>query len=93
MTANSVAVNAPTLQHASALPARPQFGRRAFGPQRRMSQTTLVRNVVESIIEHRQLGQYRSPSFYTHDSDTQALVQDKLEALAIVSSGAMPMAT
>lgn len=60
-----------------------QFGPRAFGPQRPTSQATVVRNIAESIITHRQLGQDRPISFYTRNPDTQALVQAKLDALAL----------
>jgi hypothetical protein len=61
----------------------PQFGRRAYGHQRRMSPQIVARNIAESIIAHRQRGEDRPISFYTSDADTQALVQAKLDALAV----------
>ncbi len=60
-----------------------QFGRRAYGCHRRMSQATVVRNIVESIITHRQLGQDRPISHYTPEPDTQALVKTQLDALVV----------
>ena len=48
-----------------------------------MSQKTVVRNIVESIITHRQQGQDRPISQYTHDPETQALVQAELDALVM----------
>ena len=48
-----------------------------------MSQATVVRNIVESIITHRQQGQDRPISHYTHDPETQALVQAELDALVM----------
>jgi len=61
----------------------PQFGRRAYGHQRRMSPQIVARNIAESILKHRQLGEDRPISFYTSDADTQVLVQAKLDALAV----------
>ena len=71
------------LQHSSALSAQSQFGRRAYGCHRRMSQATVVRNIVDSIITHRQQGQDRPISFYTPDSETQAQVKDQLDMLVM----------
>lgn len=81
MTEQSVPNSASVLQILPPLPDQPQFGRRAFGRQRRMSQATVVRNIVESILTHRELGQDRLASFYTPDPETQALVQAKLDSL------------
>lgn len=57
------------------------MGRRAYGPQRRMSPHIVSRNISESIVTHRNLGDDRPISFYTHDPNTQALVQAKLATL------------
>ena len=73
MMGRSVPNHTSVLQVPSSPP--PQFGRRAYGRQRRMSQATVARNIVESIITHRQLGDDRPISQYTDDSNTQALVQ------------------
>ena len=67
----------------------PQFGRRAYGRQRRMSPQIVARNIAESIIAHRQRGEDRPISFYTDHPDTQALVQAKLDALAMSADEAM----
>ena len=83
MTTQNVSDSTSVLQHSSASPVLPQFGRRAYGCHRRMSQATVVRNIVESIIMHRQQGQDRPISHYTLDPDTQALVQVELDALVM----------
>ena len=62
-----------------------QFGRRAYGRQRRMSPQIVARNIAESILAHRQRGEDRPISFYTSDPDTQALVQAKLDALVMAA--------
>lgn len=67
----------------------PPFGRRAYGRQRRMSPQIVARNIAESIIAHRQRGEDRPISFYTDRPDTQALVQAKLEAMALAADEAM----
>ena len=72
MTQETVPNSTSSLQHSSAL--SPQLGRRAFGHQRRMSPETVARNIVESIIIHRELGDDRPISQYTDDPHTQALV-------------------
>jgi len=66
----------------------PQFGRRAYGWQRRMSPQIVARNIAESILKHRQLGEDRPVSFYTHDPHTQALVQAKLDSMALAADEA-----
>jgi len=63
----------------------PQFGRRAYGHQRRMSPQTVARNIAESIIAHRQRGEDRPIRFYTGNPDTQAFVQAKLDAHAMTA--------
>ena len=83
MTYETVSESPSVLQLPSALPVQPQFGRRAYGSHRRMSQETVVRNIVESIIIHRQHGQDRPISQYTHDPETQAQVQVQLDALVM----------
>ena len=83
MTVAKISNSTSVLQHSSALPVQPQFGRRAYGSHRRMSQKTVVRNIVESIITHRQQGQDRPIGQYTHDPETQALVQAELDALVM----------
>ena len=83
MTKPNVSEYTSVLQLPSASPVQPQFGRRAYGSHRRMSQATVARNIVESIIMHRQQGQDRPISQYTHDPDTQALVQAELDALVM----------
>ena len=70
-------------------PPPPRFGRRAYGRQRRMSPETVARNIAESIIAHRQRGEDRPISFYTDRPDTQALVQAKLDAMALAADEAM----
>lgn len=62
---------------------QPQFGRRAYGRQRRMSPQIVARNIAESIIAHRQRGEDRPISSYTDHPDTQVLVQAKLDVLAM----------
>jgi hypothetical protein len=47
-----------------------------------MSPQILARNIAESIITHRQLGQDRPISFYTGNPELHALVQARLEATA-----------
>ena len=69
--------------------ASSQFGRCAYGHQRCVSQATLVRNIVHSIITHRQLGIERSPCFYTPNTEAQALVQAQLDPLAVAPDHAM----
>jgi hypothetical protein len=66
-----------------------QFGRRAYGHQRRMSPDIIARNIAESIIAHRQRGEDRPISFYTDRPDTQALVQARLDAMALATDEAM----
>ena len=83
MTYNKVPNSTSTLQHSSTL--SPQLGRRAYGSHRRMSQATVVRNIVESIITHRELGDDRPISQYTQNPHTQALVQAQLDALALAA--------
>ena len=85
MTEKSVANSTSVLQLSSTLPPHSQFGRRAYGHQRRMSQETIVRNITESIITHRQLGEDRPISQYTDDPHTQALVQTQLDAMALAA--------
>jgi len=68
---------------------QPQFGRRAYGRQRRMSPQIVARNIAESIIAHRQRGEDRPISFYTSDPATHALVQAKLDAMALAANEAM----
>ena len=87
MTTQSVPNSTSDLQVPSSPP--PQFGRRAYGHQRRMSPQIVARNIAESIIAHRQRGEDRSISFYTNDPDTQALVQAKLDAMALAADEAM----
>ncbi len=89
MTVLKVSDSTSALQLSSSLSAHSQFGRRAFGPQRRMSQATLVRNIVHSIITHRKLGIERSASFYTPNPKTQALVQAQLGTLAVAPDHAL----
>ena len=67
----------------------PPFGRRAYGRQRRMSPQTVARNIAESILTNRQRGEDRPISFYTDHPDTQALVQAKLDAMALAANEAM----
>ena len=67
----------------------PQFGRRAYGRQRRMSPHIVARNIAESILTNRQRGEDRPISFYTNRPDTQALVQAKLDAMALAADEAM----
>ena len=69
------------LQTSAPFSAPPPSGRRAFGPQRRMSPQTVAQNIARSIIAHRQLGQDRPIRFYTDHPDIQALVQARLNAL------------
>lgn len=59
----------------------PQFGRRAYGCQRQMSQHTMARNIADSIMYHYELGKDRPISHYTHDPHLSALVQAQLDAL------------
>ena len=87
MTAHNVPNSTSALQVVSSPPQ--QFGRRAYGRQRRMSPDTVARNIAESIVTHRQLGDDRPISFYTQDADTQALVQAKLDAMALAADAAM----
>jgi hypothetical protein len=75
------------LQVSSSPPHR--FGRRAYGRQRRMSPDIIARNIAESIIAHRQRGEDRPISFYTDRPDTQALVQARLDAMALATDEAM----
>ena len=86
MTTPKVSNLTSNLQVPSSPP--PQFGRRAFGWQRPTSPQILARNIAESIHTHRQLGEDRPISFYTDDADTQALVQAKLEAMALAANEA-----
>ena len=86
MTGNSVPNPTSALQPSST--PRRQFGRRAYGHQRRMSPQIVARNIAESIIAHRQRGEDRPISFYTHDPDTQALVQAKLDSMALAADEA-----
>lgn len=87
MTGNSVPDPTSVLQPSST--HRRQFGRRAYGHQRRMSPQIVARNIAESIIAHRQRGEDRPISFYTDRPYTQALVQAKLEAMALAADEAM----
>lgn len=82
MTTSRVANSTSVLQTSPPFSSPPQFGRRAFGRQRRMSPQTVARNIAESIIAHRRIGQNRPISFYTDHPDTQALVQARLDAYA-----------
>jgi hypothetical protein len=82
MTTLKVSDTRSALQPSSVSSAQPRFGRRAFGWQRRMSPYILARNIAESILTHRQLGQDRPISFYTESPELQALVQARLEAEA-----------
>ena len=84
MTNSTVPNSKSVLQPDSALPPQ-QLGRRAYGHQRRMSQATIARNIAESIITHRELGDNRPISQYTDDPNTQALVQAQLESLALAA--------
>lgn len=86
MTFNKVSDSTSDPQVSSFPP--PRFGRRAYGRQRRMSPQTVARNIAESIIAHRQRGEDRPISFYTHDPDTQALVQAKLDSMALAADEA-----
>jgi hypothetical protein len=54
-----------------------------------MSPDIIARNIAESIIAHRQRGEDRPISFYTSDPATQALVQAKLDAMALASDETM----
>ena len=83
MTCNKVSDPTSALQPSSTPQA--QFGRRAYGRQRRMSPQTIARNIAESILAHRQRGEDRPISFYTSDAATQALVQIKLKAMALTA--------
>jgi hypothetical protein len=47
-----------------------------------MSPQIIARNIAESILTHRQLGQDRPISFYTDNPELQAMVQARLEATA-----------
>ena len=85
MTPSTVPNSESVLQLSSASSSQSQLGRRAFGHQRRMSQATVVRNIVDSIMTHRALGDDRPISHYTPDPDTQALVQAQLDALALAA--------
>jgi hypothetical protein len=91
MTEKSVPNPTSALQVPSSPP--PRFGRRAYGRQRRMSPQTVARNMAESILAHRQRGEDRPISFYTDRPDTQALVQAKLEAMALAADEAMDEVT
>jgi hypothetical protein len=82
MTPVKVSDTQSALQPSSVSSAPPRFGRRAFGRQRRMSPQILARNIAESILTHRQLGQDRPISFYTDNPELQAMVQARLEATA-----------
>ena len=88
MTSETVPNSLSVLQPSSVLPAQ-QFGRRAFGRQRRMSRATVARNIVDSILTHRQLGQDRPITFYTYDPATQDLAQDLLDALVMTADEAV----
>jgi hypothetical protein len=79
MTEQSVPNSTSGLQVSSSPPQ--QFGRRAYGHQRRMSPHIVARNIAESILTHRQRGEDRPISFYTQDPATQTLVQTKLDAI------------
>jgi hypothetical protein len=87
MTEQSVPNSTSGLQVSSSSPQ--QFGRRAYGHQRRMSPQIVARNIAESIIAHRQRGEDRPISFYTDRPDTQALVQAKLDAMVLAADEAM----
>jgi hypothetical protein len=54
-----------------------------------MSPDIIARNIAESILAHRQRSEDRSISFYTSDPATQALVQAKLDAMALAADEAM----
>ena len=82
MTTEILPNSTSVLQTSAVSSAQPRSGRRAFGRQRRMSPQTLARNIAESILTHRQLGQDRPISFYTDNPELQALVQARLEAIA-----------
>ena len=87
MTTASVPNLTSDLQVSSSSPQR--LGRRAYGRQRRMSPDIVARNIAESIVTHRQLGEDRPISFYTPDPDMQARVQTKLDAMALAADAAM----
>jgi hypothetical protein len=55
-----------------------------------MSPQIVARNIAESILKHRQLGEDRPISFYTDHPDTQALVQAKLHAMVTEAGEAKP---
>ena len=82
MTTERLPNSTSVLQTSAVSSAQPRSGRRAFGRQRRMSPQTLARNIAESILTHRQLGQERPISFYTDSPQLQAMVQAPLEATA-----------
>jgi hypothetical protein len=54
-----------------------------------MSPHIVARNIAESILKNRQRGEDRSISFYTSDPATQALVQAKLDVMALAADEAM----
>ena len=82
MTTERLPNSTSVLQTSAVSSAPPRFGRRAFGRQRRMSPQIIARNIAESILTHRQLGQDRPISFYTDNPELQAMVQARLEATA-----------
>jgi hypothetical protein len=82
MTQERLPNSTSVLQTSAVSSDQPRSGRRAFGCQRRMSPYILARNIAESILTHRQLGQDRPISFYTESPHLQALVQARLEAIA-----------
>lgn len=82
MTTTKVSDIQSAVQPSSVASAPPRSGRRAFGRQRRMSPQILARNIAESMLIHRQLGQDRPISFYTDNPELHALVQARLETAA-----------
>jgi hypothetical protein len=84
MTHDSVPDSTPVPQ-TSPFSSPLHLGRRAFGRQRRMSPQTLARNIAESILKHRQLGQHRPISFYTANPELQALVLAQLDGTAVAA--------
>ena len=58
------------------------MARRAYGAHRKMSQQDIVRNIVESILAHRENGVEKRASDYTPNAETQALVEKALNAQA-----------
>jgi hypothetical protein len=59
-----------------------QFGRKAYGAHRRMSNKVVARNIAESIRQHAAAGRVRTVEQYTQDRETQALVAALLQQAA-----------